>query len=383
MRAEDLKNAKIPVYVATDNITSPLGLTSSENFEALKQGRSGIATHHNTALSPEPVTASLFAEDDQLFQQDSKYTRFEQLLIASVKEAVSQIDFDTTAETTILIISTTKGNISLLETEQYNDELAKRIALHTSAKLVQQYFGFKHPPVIISNACISGVSALLTGIRLIRTGQYESAVVVGADVITKFIVTGFQSFKALSTRPCKPFDRDRDGLNLGEGAAAVVISSADRFKNKIKVAGGAVSDDANHISGPSRTGEELGSAIKNALAEAGLTPPDVGMISAHGTATPYNDEMEAKAITYAGLSNVPLNSLKGYYGHTLGAASLIESVITLWSMKERLIIPTLGFHEPGTTPVQVNTSLKPSAIDHAVKTASGFGGCNAAVVFSK
>jgi 3-oxoacyl-[acyl-carrier-protein] synthase-1 len=381
--AEDLKEAKVPVYIAADNITSPLGLTSSKNFEALKQGRSGIATHNDPALSAEPVTASLFAEDDQLFQQESQYTRFEQLLVASIKEAITQIDFDTTSENTILILSSTKGNISLLETEQYNDELAKRIALHTSAKLIQQYFGFKHQPVIISNACISGVSALLTGTRLIRTGQYENAVVVGADVISKFIVTGFQSFKALSAGPCKPFDRDRDGLNLGEGAATVILSSADKFKSKIKVAGGAVSDDANHISGPSRTGEELGMAIKNALTEAHLTPQVVGMISAHGTATPYNDEMEAKAITYAGLANAPLNSLKGYYGHTLGAAGLIESVITLWSMKESLIIPTLGFNELGTTPVEVNTSLKQSAIDHAVKTASGFGGCNAAIVFSK
>lgn len=381
--AEDLKEAKVRVYIAANNITSPLGLTSSENFEVLKQARSGIATHNNPALSAEPVTASLFAEDGQLFQQDSKYTRFEQLLIASIKEAITQIDFDTTSENTILILSSTKGNISLLETEQYNDELAKRIALHTSAKLVQEYFGFKHKPVIISNACISGVSALLTGTRLIRTGQYENAVVVGADVISKFIVTGFQSFKALSAGPCRPFDRDRDGLNLGEGAATFILSSADKFKNKIKVAGGAVSDDANHISGPSRTGEELGTAIKNALAEADLTPQDVGLISAHGTATPYNDEMEAKAITYAGLANAPLNSLKGYYGHTLGAAGLIESVITLWSMKESLIIPTLGFNELGTTPVQVNTILKQSAIDHAVKTASGFGGCNAAIVFSK
>lgn len=381
--AENLKEAKVPVYIAADNITSPLGLTSSKNFEVLKQGRSGIATHNDPALSAEPVTASLFAEDDQLFQQDSKYTRFEQLLVASIKEAITQIDFDTTSENTILILSTTKGNIYLLETEKYNDELAKRIALHTSAKLIQQYFGFKHQPVIISNACISGVSALLTGTRLIRTGQYENAVVVGADVISKFIVTGFQSFKALSAGPCRPFDRDRDGLNLGEGAATVILSSADKFKNKIKVAGGAVSDDANHISGPSRTGEELGTAIKNALIGADLTPQDVGMISAHGTATPYNDEMEAKAITYAGLANAPLNSLKGYYGHTLGAAGLIESVITLWSMKESLIIPTLGFNELGTTPVEVNTSLKQSAIDHAVKTASGFGGCNAAIVFSK
>jgi 3-oxoacyl-[acyl-carrier-protein] synthase-1 len=145
-----------------------------------------------------------------------------------------------------------------------------------------------------------------------------------------------------------------------------------------------MSNDANHISGPSRTGEELYQAIDQAMRSAGVETGAIDLISAHGTATIYNDEMEAKAITLAGLQDVPVNSLKGYYGHTLGAAGLIESVISLHSMKAGLIIPTLGFSEMGVTkPLNVCRQLEEKPIQHCLKTASGFGGCNAAVIFSK
>jgi 3-oxoacyl-[acyl-carrier-protein] synthase-1 len=226
--------------------------------------------------------------------------------------------------------------------------------------------------------------AIITGMRMLRIGQYENAVICGADVISKFIVSGFQSFQALSDEICKPFDRSRTGLNLGEGAATVILSTNKKFEENIKVKGGSVSNDANHISGPSRTGEELAYAIKQAIKDADVSTSDIDFISAHGTATVYNDEMEANAIGLAGLQAVPLNSLKGYYGHTLGAAGLIESVISIQSLKENLMIPTLGFNELGVTS-RVNVRASPMRINagNFLKTASGFGGCNAAVIIGK
>ena len=173
--------------------------------------------------------------------------------------------------------------------------------------------------------------AILTGMRLVQSGQYENAVVAGADVISKFVLSGFQSFQAISSAPCKPFDAARDGINLGEGAGTVILTSNKNYSSGVKVTGGSVSNDANHISGPSRTGEELNLAINKALNAAELNATDIDFISAHGTATIYNDEMEAKAITLAGLQSFPVNSLKGYYGHTLGAAGLIESIISIQS----------------------------------------------------
>ncbi|GAC1439223.1 MAG: hypothetical protein NVSMB63_04430 [Sediminibacterium sp.] len=208
--------------------------------------------------------------------------------------------------------------------------------------------------------------------------------IAGADVISKFILSGFQSFQAISPEPCKPFDRERKGINLGEGAGTIILSSNRKYAKGIKVMGGAVSNDANHISAPSRTGEELGHVIKTALRDSAFSSADIDLISAHGTATLYNDEMEAKAITSARLQSVPANSLKGYYGHTLGAAGLIESIISIQSLKENLVLPTRGFEQMGlTTPLNISNSFLHTPLKNCLKTASGFGGCNAAVVFSK
>jgi 3-oxoacyl-[acyl-carrier-protein] synthase I len=370
------------VYVAADNIISPMGNTTTRNMEQLKNGVSGLAEYNNPDFSPSPFYTSLFDKND--FKDDAIYTKFEKLLVASVEQALSGCDINTKDERTILIVSSTKGNIGLLETEPDCPDLTTRIALHTSAKLVAEYFGFKHTPLVVSNACISGVMAILTGLRLIQTGQYDNAVVVGADVITKFVLSGFQSFQAVSSEPCKPFDANRTGITLGEGAATMILTSDHKYNNEVKVLAGAISNDANHISAPSRTGEELCQAIEQSLDDAGLTAADIDLVSAHGTATMYNDEMEAKALALAGLANVPTNSLKGFYGHTLGAAGLIESVISVQSLKEGIILPTPGFEVLGVSDViNVTTQLTSSPIKTFLKTASGFGGCNGAVLFRK
>jgi len=373
------------VFVVSDNILSPLGKTTAENFEQLTKNASGIQQHVGTDMLEQPFYAALFSPDATFLQgSDSNYTKFEQLLIASISNALENSGINAADEETVLVVSSTKGNITLLETEANSPALQKRVSLPTSTKLVADYFGFVNKPVIVSNACISGLLAILTGMRLIQSGQYKHAVVTGADVISKFILSGFQSFQAISPEPCKPFDENRTGITLGEGAGTVILSSEKKYASNIKVAGGSVSNDANHISGPSRTGAELAQVINKALQGAGLQPSGINFISAHGTATPYNDEMEAKGITLAGLEAVPVNSLKGYYGHTLGAAGLIESVISIHSLKENLILPTKGFVKIGVTkPLNICNSLLYGPLQNCLKTASGFGGCNAAVIFSK
>jgi len=373
------------VFIVSDNIISPLGLTTAENFSQLKNGISGIREHHDIALADQPFYASLFDLKSGFIQDNvNKYTKFEQLLIASIEDALQQCNMDAGNKKTVLIISSTKGNISLIETERDGAEIQKRISLPASAKLVAEYFGFINQPVVVSNACISGIMAIITGMRLIQSGQYEHAVIAGADVISKFILSGFQSFQAISPVPCRPFDINREGISLGEGAATIILSANQTNAQDIKVMGGSVSNDANHISAPSRTGEELSQAITKALDEAHLSAAAIDFISAHGTATIYNDEMEAKAITLANLQTVPVNSLKGYYGHTLGAAGLIESIVSVHSLKENLVIPTLGFKEMGIPdPLNICTDLLPGDFKNCLKIASGFGGCNAAVVFGK
>jgi 3-oxoacyl-[acyl-carrier-protein] synthase-1 len=380
------------VFVVSDNILSPLGWTTDENFTRLKNSVSGILWHDDAALSPEPFYAALFNKE---LDQDlatklpggGDLTRFEQVLAASIRQALAGCDVDPADPETILIISSTKGNIPLLETAEPGDpELKDSISLFGSAQRVAGYFHFANRPLVVSNACISGLLGIITGTRLIRSGRYKHAVVAGADLISKFVLSGFQSFQAVSPEPCRPFDKDRTGISLGEAAATMILSGKSEGLPYpvIKVMDGLTGNDANHISGPSRTGSELSYIIQKVMQNVSVSPSDIDFISAHGTATLYNDEMEARAIDLAGMDSVPVNSLKGYYGHTLGAAGLVESVITIASMKEGIVLPTLGFREHGVTkPIQVSSSLLHKALGYCLKTASGFGGCNAAVLFSK
>ena len=365
------------VYVIADNIYSPLGRNTRANTEALKKGRSGIRLH-NGNLSPDPFYASLFDSTEKM--EDESKTFFEQIVFASALDAIQQADIQPADKRTGFILSSTKGNISLIENIKSETYPEKRIALHASASLVARELGFSSEPLVVSHACISGLLAMITGMRLIQSGMYDTLVITGADLITSFIYSGFLSFQAISRNPCKPFDAARDGISLGEAAATVVLS-ANKQPGSILLGGGSVSNDANHISGPSRTGEELWLAIRRSLEQSGTDANDIDFISAHGTATRYNDEMEAKAIHLASMEKIPMNSLKGYYGHTLGAAGILESIITIHSMKEDIIFPTLGFSTPGTElPLNVVKEISKSNLRKTLKTASGFGGCNAAII---
>lgn len=375
------------VYVVADNIVGPLGSTTRENFDQVLSGNSGIAQHNNAAYAAAPFYGAITTPAQlDAFTANANvkgYTRFEQLLVASIQSALRQTAVTLTDARTGFIISTTKGNIELLE--QQPEGIVPPLAnmqLYTTAKKVAAHFNAANEPLVISSACISGLVAILTGKRLIQSGRYDHVVVTGADVLTRFVLSGFQSFQAVSAVPCKPFDANRTGVTLGEGAATVILSR-EKGDALFSLGAGAISNDANHISGPSRTGEELAAVMQLAVNGSGLTAADIGFVSAHGTATLYNDEMEAKALHHAGLATLPVNSLKGYYGHTLGAAGLIEAIISMQAMKAGVVLPTKGFEIPGVSmPVNVHNTLLQKTSRHFLKTVSGFGGCNAAMVFN-
>jgi 3-oxoacyl-[acyl-carrier-protein] synthase-1 len=306
------------------------------------------------------------------------------MFIVSIHDALTEIAPEIYGFNSLLIISSTKGNIDLLEEGKKNFTDPGRIYLWKMADVIGSFFGFVNRPLVISNACISGVLALSTAARMIEAGRYDHVVVAGGDILSEFVISGFLSFQALSPDPCKPFDIARNGLSLGEGCGTVLLSSEFKKSTSITVSGSSVTNDANHISGPSRTGEELAMAIGKALKEAGMNPDEVSYVSAHGTATLYNDEMESKALEIAGLQNTPVNSFKGYWGHTLGAAGVIESIATLRSMVNNYLFRSAGFNEPGL-PVLLNVIRENVQIpvQNCLKIASGFGGCNAAIVFRK
>lgn len=370
--------------IIADNIVSPLGNTTAENFGNVKLGHSGIKQIEPGRFAPNSFYAAAFS--GKAAATENNYTPFERLCIRSVQGALANCPVKLSGKETIFILSTTKGNISLLENEPMDEALRNRVALQHTAKTVAGYFKAANVPIVVSNACISGLLAVIVAKRLLDAGKYKHAVVTGADMLSRFVIAGFQSLHATSNQPCKPFDKSRNGITLGEGAATIVISNNESLADKsgkIIVHEGASSNDANHISGPSRTGNELAYAVKAAIASAQSRPEDIAFISAHGTATIYNDEMESKAFETAGLSEVPLHSLKGNYGHTLGAAGLIESVLSIQSLREGIVLPSLNYQENGVSgKVTVNKTLIKTNKKHALKTASGFGGCNAAILYS-
>jgi 3-oxoacyl-[acyl-carrier-protein] synthase-1 len=371
------------VYVAHTNCITPLGFTVENNVKAIEAGKTGICHFENTDLLPEPFYAAIINDEElnKAFAQisDGNYTRLEKMMLLALYPVVkaSQVRIDAK---TALLLSTTKGNITALNggdqvpTEAYISELAKSIA---------GFFGFTTQPIVVSNACVSGLMAVSVAKRLIQSGMYNDVFVVSGDEVSKFVLSGFNSFMAMSPVPCKPYSANREGVSLGEAAAAVLITDNGEHAKATVVGDGSI-NDANHISGPSRTGEGLVRSIESAMKEAEVNSGDIDYISAHGTATSFNDEMEAIALNRLDLNKVPVNSFKGYYGHTLGASGLLETVIGLESMKNSKLYASLGYDESGVSqPINVITKNKDAEINYWLKTASGFGGCNTAVVFKK
>lgn len=360
------------VFVHAGHAITPVGIGWKENFDAICSGHAGVKKHHRPDLDDNEVWASLF--DEQI--------SFDALLQKCFEEIITVNNIPISNEGIGIIISSTKGNIGSLQNEQSSEDAIEKASLPFSADLLREKFSLREVPTIISNACISGVSAIQVAKRYIEAGRYHTVVVIGADIITPFIYSGFKAFQALSQGRCKPFSESRDGINLGEGAAAMILSS--EHESEIKVGMGMITNDSNHISGPSRTGEELGYAIQESIRLNGVDATSIDFISAHGTATVYNDEMEAKAFHLAGVGMTPVHSLKGYFGHTLGAAGILESLMAIYALKENVMIPSVGFDHNSLTPeVNVISHLRTSPMKNVLKTASGFGGCNAAMLFSK
>lgn len=419
-----------------DNILSPLGLSSMENYFAVKQGRTALCQYSKWGL-PESFTASLLErgmirKEFGYIKGAERRTLFENLAILSVVKAVESIEsfgvsvgnfksgegkegkewmdgregkesresieceegLDLSSDRVLFVLSTTKGNVFLMDDncvagEEFGDNLAtlpkERILLGRAAKVITDYFGHKDNAVVVSNACISGLCAQIEAIRALKSGNYDYAVVIGCDVQSPFIVSGFQSFKALSNEPCKPFDINRKGLNLGEAAATIIykrVKAEDVEPTDWVACRGAIRNDANHISGPSRTGEGSYRALMAVL--DGVDRDRLAFINLHGTATLYNDEMESIALNRAGLSDLPATGLKSFYGHTMGAAGVLESILSICSADDNTVLATKGFEEQGTT-YRVNLSSENRVTEKRafVKLLSGFGGCNAALLFNR
>ena len=375
------------IFITDYNCVTPLGFNVDSNWRAISEGKSGVALHkiidNQDAFYASMIDSEKLNEEfNKFFAQNEhhSFTRLEKMLLLSLQPLLHK---HKPSEDTAFILSTTKGNISLLKKQT---DLPEGVYLSKLAEKIARFLGFKTQPIVVSNACVSGVMAIAVAKNMIQTGRYKDAFVIAGDELSEFVISGFNSFQAIGSGPCQPYDKNRNGINIGEAAAAAYITSepSEKGKTAFKVLGDSAINDANHISGPSRTGDGLYTSIQNAMTEAQVSSEQIDFISAHGTATLYNDEMEAIAFNRMELQNAPLNSMKGYYGHCLGASGLLESIISMESALHSTLVPSKNFEEMGVSqPLNIIKENQTASIRYILKTASGFGGCNAAIVLEK
>ena len=290
-----------------------------------------------------------------------------------------------------LITASTKGCVDTMERVQGG--LAGDPDLVPMGDLLRRIcarFGFEAPGININAACASSTIAVARAASLIASGRSEAVLVVCLDLVSEFVFSGFSALQALSPGVCRPFDRNRDGLALGEGGAALLLMSRERAAREGRpelgiVAGWGAANDATHITAPARDGCGLIQSVRQALKRANLEPARIAAISAHGTATPYNDQMEVTAFrSLFGGRNLPMHSIKGAIGHTLGAAGGIEVALGIKCLEAGLLPQTVGLKEPEEAAEGlVSTRAQPIQGRYLLSTNSGFGGVNAALILRR
>ncbi len=393
------------IFITGMGLISAIGNSVDENRNSLIKERSGIS---NIELYPTAYAGKLPAGEIKISSEELNrkifdgifekgITRTALLGLHAAREAINDAGLTTdqlaTTETA-LVGANTVGGMCLSE-ELFHDAWAREggtdyIGSYDYASVtlaIQNKYGILGELSTINTACSSSANAILYGARLIRNGLAKRAIVGGAESLAKFTINGFNALNILSSKPCAPFDRDRNGLNLGEGAAFLVLEKEEDLKGKkvyAQLSGFANQNDAYHPSSNSPAGEGPYLSMKKALAYGSLRPADISYINAHGTGTENNDETESVAMQRL-FENVPaFASTKSFTGHTLGAAGAIEAVYSILNIVHQEMYPSLSFHHPmqgpGLKPV---LHYKQQEILHVMSNAFGFGGNCSTLIFSK
>ena len=384
-------------------IVSPLGIGLKE-------------TAHSVAVASDCVTPVLRFSVDQCRCKTAGQIDDERLLVASgprgrtsarMHRAAHMITAslremlaaDPQFRPQITIFGTTSGGMSF--GEQYYRALQSHQSLRTSPALIANYppqkplidgltnCGLEGPHQIIANACASGTNAIGHAFHCIRSGRYDRVLTGGYDAISELVFVGFDSLQASTPDKCRPFDRGRTGMVLGEGAAVLALEEMESAKRRGaqivgEITGYGLSTDNHHLTQPDPSGIGPRQAMQAALEDAGTRPDEVDYINAHGTATPFNDAAEGRAISELFGSRVPVSSTKSMMGHSLGAAGAIEGVISLLAMREGIVPPNLHFTRTDEG-MDLNIVREPAAasLETAVSNSFGFGGTNASIVMRR
>lgn len=392
-------NPQTPLFIHDCGFHSSLGKTPQSIHRGLSLGHCKHMMYEDGLLnSGKPtvvgrVTETLPTLPHPLMAFDSRNNRLAlsalQQIEPSIRQAIRRYGSDRVA----VIIGTSTSGISDGETA-YAHKLAtgqfphdfhySKQELGNTSEFIRRYLNINGPSYSISTACSSSGRVFISAKRLLKAGIVDAVLVGGADTICALTLNGFNSLEALSNTLCRPFDENRNGINIGESAAFMLLSkeAPANDDNPIALLGVGDSSDAHHISAPHPEGDGAVQAMEKALTDAGMEPEDIGYINAHGTATPLNDRMESKAICRVFSQSVPVSSTKPLTGHTLGAASATEAAIAWHILKHDLLLPTQHCQSKAAdievTLVENKTKLNGKAI---LSNSFAFGGNNVSLIF--
>ncbi len=391
------------IAVTGMGIVSSIGLNVTANHQSLIQEFSGIkkAKHFQSVYTESLLFGEIDCSDEMLIKehnlsQNSGHTRTFLIALKAFKEAVLDANInaiDLASSRTAFISSSTVGGMC------YTDQLYQDANKRTPSPFVTHYegsdhalqivqlYGMKGITDVINTACSSSANAIALGIRLLETDKADRVIVGGSDCLAKFTVNGFNSLRILSEKACTPFDRDRDGLSLGEAAAYIVLERKKDIRSKnihALVSGFGICNDAFHPSATSDDARGPRMAIELALKRANLSPNQIDYINAHGTGTPNNDETESYAFSQIFETVPPFSSTKSYTGHTLAAAGVVEAIFSILSLKNNEIYPSLRVKNaldnyPFSPEISYSNNRK---LNHVLSNSFGFGGNCTALIFS-
>jgi len=370
------------VWIVATSMVTALGENRAETWHRLLAGESAINPIERFDTTPYYCKVAAEIRDLQLDHRTG--SRLPTLLKKLFR------DFPAPQPSSCSLIGATlKGAIDHQE-DIWRKEAVTLPQPYEAASLVAQHFGLKDPGITINAACASSTIALSTAASRIASGSHDSIIIWAAEILSEFVFAGFASLQALTPDICRPFDENRNGLALGEGAAALLLMSAQQAikegrKPLAIIKGWGVANDAVHLTAPAQDGRGLIKACHRALNRAGLEAKKITAINAHGTGTIHNDNMEIAAFKELfGQYKVPFHSVKGALGHTLGAAGAIETVIAIESLQKQLLPPTIGLKEPNKESADlVSSEIQKFSDGHLLLTNSGFGGVNAALILTQ
>ncbi|MFK7741033.1 MAG: beta-ketoacyl synthase N-terminal-like domain-containing protein [Planctomycetota bacterium] len=377
---------KRPVYVSGRGAVTGFGDGLQRLIDGVYAGRTALRERRRTAAFAAPTRCVGEFPSDLFAAKDSNTDLPRQAALRACAEALQEASAGSAGEpdraTMGLVFATTKADMSGV----CGPGQGLASPMHLAAQL-QRDLGLGVTPTALSCACASGILGIATAARRIALGELDRVLVVAADVINAFILKGFGGMGALDPQRCRPFDADRRGVSLGDGAGAVLLSCHARESVGVRVAGYAGANDACHVTGPDYEGRGVGLAASRAIAHAGLQPDDIDVLHLHATGTRANDKSEA-----IGLGNVwrqagttpPAFGTKSQTGHTLGAAGVLESLLAIAAIERQSAPKNVGLTQTDCDPrlrLTQNVTPLPGA-RHALKVASGFGGVQGAAVFS-